>query len=64
LLFKNAARGSRSIHGTGEKKLDSEDQIEGETEVRSAGSAFVVTSESDLEEKYSVHQQQHHLSLN
>ncbi|XP_049427480.1 synaptopodin-2 [Epinephelus fuscoguttatus] len=52
-------------YGTGENKLDSEDQIEEETEeVRSAGYNFVATSESELEEEYSVYHQQHNLSLN
>uniref|UniRef100_A0A8C2X809 Synaptopodin 2 n=1 Tax=Cyclopterus lumpus TaxID=8103 RepID=A0A8C2X809_CYCLU len=68
LLFKKRRQRVKKYtlvsYGTGEKKLDSEDQIEEETEVRSAGYAFVATSESDLEEEYSVYQQQHHLSLN
>ncbi|XP_042340190.1 synaptopodin-2-like [Plectropomus leopardus] len=52
-------------YGTGENKLDSEDQIEEETEeVRSAAYNFVATSESELEEEYSVYHQQHNLSLN
>lgn len=52
-------------YGTGENKLDSEDQIEEEAEeVRSAGYNFVATSESELEEEYSVYHQQHNLSLN
>uniref|UniRef100_UPI0037E87F74 synaptopodin-2 n=1 Tax=Semicossyphus pulcher TaxID=241346 RepID=UPI0037E87F74 len=49
-------------YGTGD---NSEDQIEEETEeVRSAEYNFEATSESELEEEYSVHHQQQHLSLN
>ncbi|XP_044045112.1 synaptopodin-2 isoform X2 [Siniperca chuatsi] len=52
-------------YGTGENKLDSEDQIEEETEeVQSAGYNFVATSESEFEEEYSVYHQHHNLSLN
>lgn len=52
-------------YGTGDNKLDSEDQIEEEIEeVKSAGYNFVTTSDSELEEEYSVYHQQHHLSLN
>uniref|UniRef100_A0A8C4DUU2 Synaptopodin 2b n=1 Tax=Dicentrarchus labrax TaxID=13489 RepID=A0A8C4DUU2_DICLA len=52
-------------YGTGDNKLDSEDQIEEEIEeVRSAGYNFVATSESEFEEEYSVHHQQQNLSLN
>ncbi len=52
-------------YGTGDNRIDSEDQIEEETEdVRSSGYNFVATSESELEEEYSVYHQQHNLSLN
>ncbi|XP_059196738.1 synaptopodin-2 [Centropristis striata] len=52
-------------YGTGENKFDSEDQIEEESEeVTSAGYNFAATSESELEEEYSVYHQQHNLSLN
>lgn len=54
-------------YGTGDNKPDSKDQVEEETEeeeVRSAGYNFVATSESELEEEYSLHHQQHNLSLN
>lgn len=52
-------------YGTGDNKLDSEDQVEEETEeVRSTEYNFVATSESELEEEYSVHRQQDNLSLN
>ncbi|XP_028445136.1 synaptopodin-2 [Perca flavescens] len=51
-------------YGTGENKLDSKDQIEEETEVRSAGYNFIATSESELEEEYSGYHQQRNLSLN
>ncbi|XP_054460516.1 synaptopodin-2 [Anoplopoma fimbria] len=68
LLFKKRRQRVKKYtlvsYGTGERKLDSEDQIEEETEVRSAGYNFVATSESELEEEYSVYQQQHNLSLN
>ncbi|KAG7485514.1 hypothetical protein JOB18_011781 [Solea senegalensis] len=51
-------------YGTGDE-LDSEDQVEEETEeVRSAGYNFVASSHSELEEKYSLHHQQQHLHLN
>ncbi|XP_070712722.1 synaptopodin-2 [Pempheris klunzingeri] len=52
-------------YGTGDNKVDSEDQIEEETEeVQSAEYNFVATSESEIEEEYSVYHQQHNLSLN
>ncbi|XP_031132634.2 synaptopodin-2 isoform X1 [Sander lucioperca] len=51
-------------YGTGENKLDSKGQIDEETEVRSAGYNFIATSESELEEEYSVYHQQRNLSLN
>ncbi|XP_032387156.1 synaptopodin-2 isoform X2 [Etheostoma spectabile] len=51
-------------YGTGENKLDSKDQIEEETEVRSAGYNCIATSESELEEEYSVYHRQRNLSLN
>lgn len=52
-------------YGTGDNKIDSEDQIEEEPEgVRSSGYNFVATSESELEEEYSVYHQQRNLSLN
>lgn len=48
-------------YGTG----DSEDQIEEETEeVKSAGYNFVATSESELDEEYSVQHQQHNWCVN
>ncbi|XP_074551238.1 synaptopodin-2 [Halichoeres trimaculatus] len=52
-------------YGTGENKFDGDDQIEEETEdVGSAEYNFEVTSESELEEDYSVQQHQHNSSLN
>lgn len=54
-------------YGTGDSRLESEDQIEEETEeVRPAEYNFVATSESEFEEEYSVQQQQqqHNLSVN
>lgn len=52
-------------YGTGDNKLDGEDQIEEDAEaVKSAGYNFVATSDSEFEEEYSVYHQQHHLSLN
>lgn len=69
LLFKKRRQRVKKYtlvsYGTGNNKLDSEDQIEEETEeVRSARYNFVATSESELEEEYSVYHQQHNLSLN
>lgn len=69
LLFKKRRQRVKKYtlvsYGTGDNRLDSEDQIEEETEeVRSAGYHFVATSESELEEEYSAHHQQHNLSLN
>lgn len=54
-------------YGTGDSRVESEDQVEEETqEVRSAEFHFVPTSESEFEEEYSVQQQQqqHNLSVN
>lgn len=53
-------------YGTGDSRLESEDQVEEETEeVRSAEYNFVATSESEFEEEYSVQQQQqYNLSVN
>ncbi|XP_068445444.1 synaptopodin-2 [Clinocottus analis] len=66
LLFKKRRQRVKKYtlvsYGTGEKELDSEELIEEQTEVRSTGYTFVATSESDLEEEYSVYQQ-HRLSL-
>ncbi|XP_035515759.1 synaptopodin-2 [Morone saxatilis] len=69
LLFKKRRQRVKKYtlvsYGTGDNKLDSEDQIEEEIEeVRSAGYNFVATSESEFEEEYSVHHQQQNLSLN
>uniref|UniRef100_A0AAQ5XWR1 Synaptopodin 2b n=1 Tax=Amphiprion ocellaris TaxID=80972 RepID=A0AAQ5XWR1_AMPOC len=69
LLFKKRRQRVKKFtlvsYGTGDNKLDSEDQIEEETEeVRSAGYNFVATSDSELEEQYSLYHQQHNLSLN
>ncbi|XP_070780925.1 synaptopodin-2 [Enoplosus armatus] len=69
LLFKKRRQRVKKYtlvsYGTGENKLDSEDQIEEEIEeVQSAGYNFVATSESEFEEEYSVYHQQHNLSLN
>lgn len=66
LLFKKRRQRVKKYtlvsYGTGDNKLDSEDQIEEETEeVGSAGYNF---SDSELEEECSVHHQQHNLSLN
>ncbi|XP_040003325.1 synaptopodin-2 [Xiphias gladius] len=68
LLFKKRRQRVKKFtlvsYGTGDK-VDSEDQIKEETEeVRSASYNFVATSDSDLEEEYSVYHQQHNLSLN
>ncbi|GAA6214771.1 synaptopodin-2-like isoform X2 [Lates japonicus] len=68
LLFKKRRQRVKKYtlvsYGTGDR-LDSEDQIEEETEeVRSAAYKFVATSDSELEEQYSVYHQQHNLSLN
>lgn len=54
-------------YGTGDSRVESEDQVDEETqEVRSAEYDFVATSESEFEEEYSVQQQQqqHNLSGN
>nr|XP_046273558.1 synaptopodin-2 isoform X1 [Scatophagus argus] len=69
LLFKKRRQRVKKYtlvsYGTGDNKLDSEDQIQHETEeVTSAGYNFVATSESELEEEYSLYHQQHNLSLN
>ncbi|XP_034542887.1 synaptopodin-2 [Notolabrus celidotus] len=51
-------------YGTGQNQFDGDDQIEEETEdVRSAEYNFEATSESELEEEYSVQQHQHNISL-
>ncbi|XP_063331345.1 synaptopodin-2 isoform X2 [Pelmatolapia mariae] len=69
LLFKKRRQRVKKFtlvsYGTGDNKVDSEDQIEeGAEEVRSVGYNFVATSDSELEEQYSLYQQQHNLSLN
>ncbi|XP_029949518.1 synaptopodin-2-like [Salarias fasciatus] len=69
LLFKKRRQRVKKYtlvsYGTGDNKLDSEDHIEEETEeVRSAGYNFVATSDSELEEQYSLYHQQQNLSLN
>ncbi|XP_029296829.1 synaptopodin-2 [Cottoperca gobio] len=69
LLFKKRRQRVKKYtlvsYGTGENKLDSKDQIQEQTEdVRSAGYNFVATSESELEEEYSIYHQQHNLNLN
>uniref|UniRef100_A0A3Q4H533 Synaptopodin 2b n=1 Tax=Neolamprologus brichardi TaxID=32507 RepID=A0A3Q4H533_NEOBR len=69
LLFKKRRQRVKKFtlvsYGTGDNKVDSEDQIEERAEeVRSAGYNFVATSDSELEEQYSLYQQQHNLSLN
>uniref|UniRef100_A0A3B4FNI7 Synaptopodin-2-like n=1 Tax=Pundamilia nyererei TaxID=303518 RepID=A0A3B4FNI7_9CICH len=69
LLFKKRRQRVKKFtlvsYGTGDNKVDSEDQIEaGAEEVRSAGYNFVATSDSELEEQYSLYQHQHNLSLN
>ncbi|XP_040892828.1 synaptopodin-2 [Toxotes jaculatrix] len=68
LLFKKRRQRVKKYtlvsYGTGDK-LDSEDQIEEETEeVSSAGYNFVATSDSELEEEYSLYHQHHNFSLN
>ncbi|TMS22807.1 Synaptopodin-2 [Larimichthys crocea] len=68
LLFKKRRQRVKKYtlvsYGTGVNRFDSEDQIEKEIEeVRSAGYNFVATSESELEEEYSVFHKQHNLSL-
>lgn len=51
-------------YGTGDSRVESEDQVEEETqEVTSAEYNFVATSESEFEEEYSVQQQQQQLNL-
>lgn len=69
LLFKKRRQRVKKFtlvsYGTGDNKVDSEDQIEaGAEEVRSAGYNFVATSDSELEEQYSLYQHQPNLSLN
>uniref|UniRef100_A0A7N8Y8A7 Synaptopodin 2b n=1 Tax=Mastacembelus armatus TaxID=205130 RepID=A0A7N8Y8A7_9TELE len=68
LLFKKRRQRVKKYtlvsYGTGVNKLDSEDQIEEESELKPAGYNFVATSDSELEEEYSVYHQQHKLSLN
>lgn len=69
LLFKKRRQRVKKFtlvsYGTGDNKVDSEEQIEeGAEEVRSARYNFVATSDSELEEQYSLYQQQHNLSLN
>ncbi|XP_028309468.1 synaptopodin-2 [Gouania willdenowi] len=52
-------------YGTGDDTFDDEEKIEEETEqVRSSGYTFVSTSDSEVEEQYSLYHQQHSLSLN
>ncbi|XP_034432593.1 synaptopodin-2 [Hippoglossus hippoglossus] len=68
LLFKKRRQRVKKYtlvsYGTG-NRLHSEDQIEEESEeVRSAAYNFVATSDSELEEEYSVYHQQRNLSLN
>ncbi|KAK2817097.1 hypothetical protein Q5P01_025288 [Channa striata] len=69
LLFKKRQQRVKKYtlvsYGTGDNKLDSEDQIEEETEeVKLSGYSFVATSDSELEDEYSVYHQKHSLSLN
>uniref|UniRef100_A0A3B5B334 Synaptopodin 2b n=1 Tax=Stegastes partitus TaxID=144197 RepID=A0A3B5B334_9TELE len=69
LLFKKRRQRVKKFtlvsYGTGNNKLDSEDQIQEETEeVRCAGYNFEATSDSELEEQFSLYHQQHNLSLN
>ncbi|XP_067440854.1 synaptopodin-2 [Thunnus thynnus] len=69
LLFKKRRQRVKKYtlvsYGTGDNKLDSEDQIEEEAEeVRAAEYNFVAKSDSELEEEYAVYHQQHNLSLN
>ncbi|XP_047435372.1 synaptopodin-2 isoform X3 [Mugil cephalus] len=70
LLFKKRRQRVKKYtlvsYGTGDNELDSEGQIGEEAEeVRSAGYNLVATSDSELEEQYSLHQQQqHNLSVN
>ncbi|XP_053196661.1 synaptopodin-2 [Scomber japonicus] len=69
LLFKKRQQRVKKYtlvsYGTGDNKLDSQDQIEEEAEgVRAAGYNFVATSDSELEEEYSVYHHQHKLSVN
>lgn len=49
-------------YGTGDNKIDTEDHVGEEAEA--AGYNFVATSDSELEEEYSVYNQQHNSSLN
>ncbi|KAK2918918.1 synaptopodin-2 [Channa argus] len=69
LLFKKRQQRVKKYtlvsYGTGDNKLDSEDQIEEETEeVKLSGYSFVATSDSELEDEYSVYHQKYSLSLN
>lgn len=68
LLFKKRQQRVKKFtlvsYGTGESRLESEDQVEEETqEVRSAEYNFVETSESEFEEEFSVQQQQQQTNL-
>ncbi|XP_054635018.1 synaptopodin-2 [Dunckerocampus dactyliophorus] len=69
LLFKKRRQRVKKYtlvsYGTGDRKLDSEDQLEEETEeLSTAGYNFVTTSDSEFEEEYSVYHCQQDLSLN
>uniref|UniRef100_A0A672YJU0 Synaptopodin 2b n=1 Tax=Sphaeramia orbicularis TaxID=375764 RepID=A0A672YJU0_9TELE len=69
LLFKKRRQRVKKYtlvsYGTGENQLDNKDQIEEEAEeVTSAAYNLIATSDSEVEEEYSVYHQQHHLRLN
>ncbi|KAM4603356.1 synaptopodin-2 [Polymixia lowei] len=69
LLFKKRRQRVKKYtlvsYGTGEKELDNEDQTEEEGEqVRSVGFNLTATSDSELEEGYSVSPQEQNLNLN
>ncbi|XP_069571522.1 synaptopodin-2 [Brachyistius frenatus] len=68
LLFKKRRQRVKKYtlvsYGTGDNRFEDEDQIEETEEARSAAYNFVATSDSDLEEQYSLYHQQQNLSLN
>nr|XP_057901943.1 synaptopodin-2 isoform X2 [Doryrhamphus excisus] len=69
LLFKKRRQRVKKYtlvsYGTGDRKFDSEDQLEEETEeISTAGYNLAATSDSEFEEEYSVYHHQQDLSLN
>ncbi|XP_061686735.1 synaptopodin-2 isoform X2 [Syngnathoides biaculeatus] len=68
LLFKKRRQRVKKYtfvsYGTGDSKFDSEGQLEEEAEeIREAALDFVATSDSELEEEYSIFRQQRKLSV-